>query len=222
MVKGWNARSCPLFLGEIKMFSSQQPEQVVLVFMVSGYKENPELRTEAFMVPKTLHFLNLAEAISLTPARGSEEKFCPLALCHHPQINGWGFKGKDTVWNSDVVIPSPPRPSRALSLAHSLSKSFPGWHFQSKRVKIIRKKYCVKGSSDGRGENAGRVMGRKDLGYWFENGKSIWPSFVLNRNLNLYQWIYPNQTVTSPGNAHHLSSYIWLKKYAILVFDKVA
>lgn len=76
--------------------------------------------------------LNLAESISLIPARGSGAKLCPLALW---QISGWGFKGKDVIWNSDVLIPSPPRPSCALSLADSLWKSFLGWCFQRQSKK---------------------------------------------------------------------------------------
>lgn len=136
MVKGWNDRSSPLLLGQIKMFSSQQPEQMVLVFSsFQVIKTIPNPGQRHWWSQRHYTSLNLAESISFIPARGSGAKLCPLALCHHWQISGRGFKRKDMIWNSDVLIPSPPHPSRALSLADSLWKSFPGWRFQRQSKK---------------------------------------------------------------------------------------
>lgn len=165
------------------------------------------------MVPKTL---NLVEPISLIPARGTGAKFWPLAHCHRPQISGWGSKRKDMIWNTSVLIPFPPHSSHALSLAHSLWKSFPGWHFQRQSKK---------------GENHQKIMllwkgilmaeMKMQEGWWEQRFMGIDLKIENQSRLALYYagiWIYTNKfrpTIQWYPQEMHISRAAIYKKHML-------
>lgn len=185
------------------MFSSQQPAQVFSSFQVIKRILNPGRRHWWFQRHYTS--LNLAEHIFLIPARGSEAKFRPFALCCHPHITGWVFKRKDMIWNTHVLIPSPPHPSHALSLVHSLWKSFPGWHFQRQSKK---------------GENHQKIMllwkgilmaeMKMQEGWWEEKFAGIDLKMGSQSGLASYYpgiWIYTNKFRSTRQWHPHITSH---------------